>query len=166
MPDNSAIGPESSVSFREVTEETVVPICKLSDTLSEAQTKMVAPNAISIAQAHFNKYAWFRAIYANDTPVGFIMLYDNSEEPEYYLWRLMIAGPYQGMGFGARAIELLVDYVRTRPGVKELKVSCGEGEASPEAFYTKLGFKRNGEMDEGEVVLSLAAGTGVWAAHS
>jgi diamine N-acetyltransferase len=166
MPDNSAIGPESTVSFREITEETVVPICKLSDTLSEAQKKMVAPNAISIAQAHFNQYAWFRAIYADDSPVGFIMLYDNPEEPEYFLWRLMIAGPYQGMGFGKRAIELLVDYVRTRPGAKELNVSCGEGEASPEEFYTKLGFKRTGEMADEEVVMSLAAGTGVWAAQS
>jgi diamine N-acetyltransferase len=165
MPDNPAIGPESTVSFREITEETVVPICKLSDTLSEAQKKMVAPNAYSIAQAHFNKFAWFRAIYADDSPVGFIMLYDNLEKPEYYLWRLMIAGPYQGMGFGERAIELLVDYVRTRPGAKELKVSCGEGEASPEEFYTKLGFKRTGEMEGEEVVLSLGAGTGLWASQ-
>ena len=163
MPDTEAIGRGSQVSFREITEETVVPICKLSDTLSESQRRMVAPNAISIAQAHFNPYAWFRAIYADETPVGFIMLYDNPEEPEYFLWRFMIAGPYQGMGFGERAIELLIDYVRTRPGAKELKVSCGEGEASPEGFYAKLGFKRTGEMAGEEVIMSLAAGTGRWA---
>ncbi len=155
MPDNVAIRPDSKVTFREITSETVRQICNLSDTLSEAQKKMVAPNAISIAQAHFNKFAWFRAVYADEEPVGFIMLYDNPEETEYFLWRFMIAGPYQRMGFGKRAIELLIEYVKTRPDAKKLGVSCGEGEASPESFYTKLGFKRTGEMEGEEVLMSL-----------
>lgn len=155
MPDNSVVRPDSKVTLREITSETVRQICNLSDTLSEAQKKMVAPNAISIAQAHFNKFAWFRAVYADEEPVGFIMLYDNPEEPEYFLWRFMIAGSYQSMGFGKRAIDLLIEYVKTRPNAKKLGVSCGEGEASPEGFYTNLGFKRTGEMEGEEVVLSL-----------
>jgi diamine N-acetyltransferase len=155
MQANSKFSPNSTVRFEEITEETVVPICKLSDTLSEPQKKMVAPNALSIAQAHFNKFAWFRAIYAEDTPVGFIMLYDNPEERKYFLWRMMIARPYQGLGFGAKAIQILIDYVKTRPGANELGVSCEEGEASPEGFYEKLGFKRTGERIGEEIVMSL-----------
>jgi len=143
------------VTLREITEKTVVPICKLSDTLSAVQKTMVAPNAISIAQAHYNKYLWCRAIYADETPAGFLMLYDDPDEPKYFLWRLMVAGPYQGSGYGAEAVRLLIDYVRTRPGAKELLVSCGEGEGSPEGFYAKLGFKRTGEMVGDEVVLNL-----------
>lgn len=155
MPESSKIGPASDVSLREITAETVRQICKLSDTLSDAQKKMVAPNAVSIAQAHFNQFAWFRAVYADEEPVGFIMLYDNPEELEYFLWRFMIAGPYQHMGFGKRAMDLLSEYVKTRPNAKQLGVSCGEGEASPEEFYKKLGFKRTGEKDGDEIVLSL-----------
>lgn len=155
MAENSSNGSEQ-VSLREITEDTVIPICKMSDTLSDAQKKMVAHNAVSIAQAHFSKHAWFRAIYAGETPVGFIMLYDNAEEPQYFLWRLMVAGPHQGKGYGDQAVRLLIDYVKARPGAKELLVSCGEGEASPEMFYQKLGFRRNGEMEGDEVVLSLA----------
>jgi diamine N-acetyltransferase len=116
---------------------------------------MVAPNAISIAQAHFSEHAWFRAIYADDTPVGFLMLYDDPQEQEYFLWRLMIAGPHHGKGFGRRAIALLADYVRTRPGAIVLETSCGQGPGSPEGFYRKLGFERNGEMLGEEVGLSL-----------
>jgi diamine N-acetyltransferase len=116
---------------------------------------MVASNALSIAQAHFSQYAWFRALYADEMPVGFIMLYDNPDEPEYFLWRLMIAAPHQGKGYGRQAVEHLIAYVRTRPNAKELLVSCGEGEGSPEEFYRRLGFARNGEMEEDEVVLSL-----------
>ena len=53
---------------------------------------MVAPNAASLAQAHFSENAWLRAIYADDTLVGFVMLYDAPDEQEYFLWRYMIAG--------------------------------------------------------------------------
>lgn len=154
-PEPVEPGPEAEVSLREVTAETVREICKLSDTLTPPRKYMVAPNAVSIAQAHFNENAWFRAIYAGDTPVGFLMLYDDPEEGEYFLWRLMIAGPHHGKGFGRRAIELLVDHVRTRPGATVLETSCGQGPGSPEEFYRKLGFVRSGKMFDEEVGLSL-----------
>ena len=156
MPDDTTIGPDAVVSLREVTGETVRAICRLSDTLAPPQNHMVAPNSVSIAEAHVEPCAWFRAIYADETPVGFIMLYDNPEEPVYFLWRLMIAAPHQGKGYGRKAVELLIERVRTRPGAKELLVSCEEGDGSPEGFYQKLGFNRNGKMYDDEVGLSLA----------
>jgi diamine N-acetyltransferase len=149
-------GPEAEVSLREITEETVREVCNLSNTLTPPRKYMVAPNAVSIAQAHFSEQAWFRAIYADDTPVGFLMLYDDQEGPEYFLWRLMIAGPHHSKGFGGRAIALLVDHVRARPGATVLETSCGQGPGSPEGFYRKLGFVRNGKMLGEEVGLSLA----------
>ena len=156
MPDDTTIGPDAVVSLREVTGETVRDICRLSNTLTPPQNHMVAPNSVSIAEAHFEPRAWFRAIYADETPVGFIMLYDNPEEPVYFLWRLMIAAPHQDKGFGRKAVEMLIERVRTRPGATELLVSCHEGDGSPEGFYRKLGFKRNGKMYDDEVGLSLA----------
>jgi len=155
MGKPSSIGVDSKVTLREITADTVRQICNLSDTLSDAQRKMVAPNAVSIAQAHFSKVAWFRAVYADEQPVGFIMLYDDPEKAEYFLWRFMIAGPYQHMGFGKQAMELLFEYVRSRPDAGQLGVSCGEGEASPEEFYRKLGFRRTGEKEGDEIILRL-----------
>jgi diamine N-acetyltransferase len=155
-PDVTAPGPEAEVSLQEITAETVREICSLSDTLNPPRKYMVAPNALSIAQAYFEPKAWFRAIYADDSPVGFVMLYDDPEEQEYFLWRYMIAGPHHGKGFGRRGIELLADYVRTRPGARVLETSCGQGPGSPEGFYCKLGFVRNGKMLGHEVGLSLA----------
>jgi len=154
-PEAMELGPEAEISLREITAETVREVCKLSDTLTPPRKYMVAPNAISIAQAHFSEHAWFRAIYADDTPVGFLMLYDDPHEQEYFLWRLMIAGPHHGKGFGRRAIALLADHVRTRPGATVLETSCGQGPGSPEGFYRKLGFERNGEVLGEEVGLSL-----------
>jgi len=145
----------AQVSLREVTGETVRAICRLSDTLTPPRKYMVAPNAVSIAEAHFEPKAWFRAIYADEKPVGFIMLYDDPGEPMFFLWRLMVATAHQGKGFGRRAVELLLDYVQTRPGATELLVSCGEGAGSPEGFYQELGFRRNGKTYGDEVGLVL-----------
>ncbi len=155
MPDYPALDRTAPVSLREITAETVVQICKLSDTLTPAHRKMVAPNGQSIAQAHFEPKAWFRAIYAAETPVGFLMLHDDAEAQEYFLWRFMLAAPYQGLGFGRQAIALLLDYVRTRPGAREFLTSCGQGAGSPEGFYTRLGFRRTGAVEDDEVVLLL-----------
>ncbi len=146
-------GPGEEVTLREITAKTVFGICLLSDTLTEPKRRFVAPNDISLAQAHFNPHAWFRAIYAGRTPVGFMMIVDDDEEHEYFLWRFMVAGIYQGRGYGRQAIERLVEYIRTRPGARELGVSCGLGEGSPEGFYLRQGFVSTGKMEEGEMVL-------------
>jgi diamine N-acetyltransferase len=61
------------ITLREITEDTLRPVLDMEVTPS--QRKMVASNARSIAQAHFSRHAWFRAIYAGKTPVGFVMLY-------------------------------------------------------------------------------------------
>ena len=155
MTEKTEPGRDAVVSLREITGETVGTICRLSDTLSEPQTKMVAPNAVSIAQAHFEPHAWFRAIYADETPVGFVMLWDEPEKGDYYLWRLMVAGPHQQKGFGRRAIEQLIEYVKSRPNATELKASYVPIEGGPRDFYHSLGFEETGEVDHGERVIRL-----------
>ncbi len=149
------LGPYEEVTLREIDDTTVTGICLLSELMQYPQNSFVAPNAYSLAQALFHDTAWYRAVYAGKAPVGFVMLDDNAEKPEYYLWRFMIAPPFQRLGFGAKAIALLIDYVRTRPGANELLVSYIDHEEGPAAFYRGLGFVETGEIDEGEVVMRL-----------
>ena len=92
---------------------------------------------MSIAEAHFEPKAWFRAIYAGEDPVGFVMLYDDPEKPEYYLWRLMIAGEHQRKGYGREALRLLVEHVRARPGARELLDLRRAGRRRPAARSTR-----------------------------
>jgi diamine N-acetyltransferase len=146
---------DSTVSLREVTAETVRTICCLD--VSEEQKHFVAPNSVSIAQAYFEPKAWFRAIYADETPVGFLMLYDDPEETDYFLWRYMVDARYQKLSFGKRAMDLLLEYVRSRPGADELRLSCHPGEDGPEPFYRRYGFGLTGNMlgDEAEMRIDL-----------
>ncbi len=146
---------DATISLHEVTKENLVPVLRLK--VAPEQERFVATNAVSIAQAHFHaEVAWFRAVYADKTPVGFLMLEDKPQAPSYVLWRFMIDRRFQRLGFGARAIRLLVEHVRTRPGARELLTSCVPGDGSPRAFYEKLGFVHTGEVDpDGELVMRL-----------
>lgn len=76
---------QSIVTLREVTKETFRAVAALS--VAEDQKGFVSNNAFSIAEASFEKEAWFRAIYVADEPVGFVMTYEDPEKAEYDLWR-------------------------------------------------------------------------------
>ncbi len=147
-------GPDAEVTLREMTRDNFEAVLDLK--VKPGQENYVAPNVWSIAEAHFAPEAWYRAIYADETPVGFVMLSDKPDEHEYFLWRLMVDGRYQGRGYGRRALELVVDYVRHRPEAHELLTSYVPGEDGPERFYRAFGFEPTGEVLEGELVMRLA----------
>ena len=153
-PDSRKPHSESNVTLHEVTAASLKEVLALQ--VTGRQRAFVADNARSIAQAHFSPHAWFRAIYADDTPVGFLMLYDDPEKPEYYLWRLMIDERYQGNGFGRRAVELLIRHVRTRPNARELFTSVVQADGGPQGFYERLGFALTGDYEDGEAVMRLS----------
>jgi len=150
-----------TVALKEVTRKTLRAVCDLD---AGDGAKQVAPNAVSIAQASFYDEAWFRAIYDDDTPVGFVMLYDPTlsaqpEEPDFFLWRLMIDKAHQRKGLGHAAVGLLIDHVRTRPGATELLVSHTSTAEALSRFYGSFGFVYTGKEEDGEkvMVLPLAA---------
>lgn len=144
---------DAVVSLREVTTDNLDDILRLK--VKPEQEKFVAGNAVSIAQAHFEDKAWFRAIYADETPVGFLMLYDDPDTNDYFLWRFMIDRRYQGMHFGHRALKQLIDYVRAVPGAQELLVSYVPEEGNPGPFYVSMGFAETGQVHDGENVMKL-----------
>jgi diamine N-acetyltransferase len=150
----------SQIRLAEVTRETVAAVCKLD---AGDGGKQVAPNAVSIAQAHFQGEAWFRAVCDDEVLVGFVMLYDptlveSPDEPDFFLWRLMIDRSHQGKGYGRAAVEALVEHVRTRPGARRLLVSHVKGADRLSRFYQSLGFLYNGGEDGGELVMERALG--------
>ena len=153
LDSKTSLGLEATVSLREVTQETVNSILNLR--VTKEQEQFVASNAVSIAEAHFSEDAWFRAIYADETPIGFLMLSDQPDKGEYFLWRFMVDVQHQGKGYGSRALELLIDHVKTRPNAKELFLSHVPGTGSPEGFYRRLGFEHTGEQAGDELVMKL-----------
>ena len=142
----------SVVSLVEVTKDNVRKVTDL--TVMENQEKFVASNAVSIAQAYFEREeTWFRAIYAEQTLVGFLLLFFDKKTEKCYLCRFMIDQRYQGFGFGASALQLLFDYLQTNALADKLIVFHTSGEGNPGPFYEKMGFFYTGELDDDALVM-------------
>ena len=150
-----------AVTLREVTPANRALVEAL--TVTDAQSEYVEGIAESLVEAAATPDArpWFRAIYDGETPVGFVMISDGITvvNPDYlgpyYLWRLIIGQQHQGRGFGAAAIRLVVEHLRTRPDARQLLTSAVPGPASPIPFYLRQGFRDTGAMHLGERVLEL-----------
>ena len=141
------------VTLREITKDTLNTVLTLR--VEDDQQHLVASNERSIAQAYFSEQAWFRAIYADEEPVGFLMMYLDDSKAEYSLWRLMIDHRFQEMGYGRMAMELAITHVRSLPDATELLTSYMPDVGNAGPFYENLGFRETGDMDEGEVVMRL-----------
>lgn len=146
------------VTLREVTRHNVQAVMALD---AGDGGRQVAPNAKSMAQAAVYGEAWPRAIYAGDEPVGFVMLYDPSrvaepEDPDFFLWRLMIDHAWQGRGIGLAALRLVIEHVRGRPHPGEMFTSVVEPAPHLLAFYACAGFELTDQYADGERVLRLA----------
>jgi diamine N-acetyltransferase len=141
------------VTLREVTADNVRAVCDLQ--LEPGQERYVAPAATSVAEAHYEPASWLRAIYADGEIVGLVLLFLDAEKPEYGVWRLMIAAGHQGKGYGWRAMQLVIEHVRTLPRATELLVSYVPGPADPSGFYRLLGFEDTERVEHGERVMRL-----------
>jgi len=150
--------PAPTVSLRPITRDTVRDICLLQ--VSAEQAGRVAANSVSIAEGHFyGEEAWFRAIYADADPIGFIMMYDptgaaSPQESEFYLWRLMIDQRFQRRGFGARAVHLLFEFAYARRHATRIYVSHVKTAPDLGQWYARLGFRYTGREEDGELFMT------------
>lgn len=147
------------VELREITDANRDVVIALD--VAPGQDRFVAGVAKSLAEAATTPEAnpWYRAIYAGDEPVGFVMLsWDVTPAPgifgPWFLWRLLIDARHQRQGFGWAALELIVGLVRSE-GATELLTSYQPGDGSPWPFYEKFGFRPTGEVDGTEVLIAL-----------
>jgi diamine N-acetyltransferase len=70
----------------------------------------------------------------------------------YYLWRLLIDQRFQRRGYARAALDLVVAYVKGRPGAEALVTSAVPGDGSPIGFYLRYGFRLTGQVGNSEQV--------------
>ncbi|MHA2392131.1 MAG: GNAT family N-acetyltransferase [Promethearchaeota archaeon] len=159
--DDRGENPSYKVTLKKISIKNLHSIFNLK--VKPNQENLVAPNAYSIAEAHFTRGSWYRAIYLGDLPIGFVMLIDGTlkfkkitqKSPLMYLWRFMIDGKYQGKGYGKEALQLVIDYVKSRPNVKEIILHHQNAKGDAGEFYKKVGFKHTGKSQLGELEMKL-----------
>ena len=144
---------QTKITLRDVTQETFRSVAKLS--VADDQKNFVAPNAFSIAEASFSDEAWFQAIYADETPVGFAMLFEDFEKAEFGLWRFMIDKEHQGKGYGRAALELIIERVKNHPNATKMELSVVPENIGAIKLYENMGFVDTGRVEWEEKVYEL-----------
>jgi diamine N-acetyltransferase len=140
----------------------------LSPTEEQVRAGFVSPNALSLAQAHYDPWWEPLGIYANERMVGFVMhgRWPAAGVPSYYceapvgvdcILRFMVDGRYQRQGYGREALVQVIERIRQRPQARAIHLSYEPSNLAAAALYTGLGFRPTGRLidDEVEVWLDL-----------
>ena len=141
----------------ELSAATIVAVNNMS--LKPGQEQFLAPVSYGIAATVADpRTSWQRVVLDANEVVGFVSAGFDPEAPEEHfrsvLWRINVDADDQGRGIGRFAIEKLLDEARDR-GLDKLNVIYEEGEAGPEAFFTRMGFTPVGETEYGEVIAEI-----------
>ena len=132
------------INLKEITSKNLKSIIDLN--VKEDQKDYVASNSVSIAQGHYSKSAWFKGIFNDDRPVGFVMLDLIEEENKCFLWRFMIDRKYQGKGFGKIALTQVIDFVKSLNLYTYIATSYVPAENGAGGFYKNFGFIESEEI--------------------
>jgi GNAT superfamily N-acetyltransferase len=150
-----------TITLRELTDANTETIVALRTTRDQERFVSTVAHSLEEAAEYPQGNPWFRAVYADEQPIGFVMLsWDVEPQPPeingpWFLWKLLIDHRHQGKGYGREVVRLVVDIVRGEGGT-ELLTSHVPGEGGPAGFYAKLGFLPRGDVDpEGEIILRL-----------
>lgn len=144
---------KANISLQEITEDSLADILSLD--VADHQKHLITSNAKSIAQAHFSRFSWMRAIYADKTAVGFILLYLDPDSPHYEIWRFMIDKDYQGKGYGRAAMEMVIDFLKELPDCNEIFLCYVPEKGNSSWFFKDLGFVDTGEFHGNEKEMKL-----------
>lgn len=135
-------------------------------TVKEEQESFIAGNEWSLVHAYVGNKTegavYPFGIFDDDKAVGFLMIaYDygkvcnDPDAPEisdnnYFLWRLMIDGEEQGKGYGRKAVELALEFVKTFPhGKADYCWLCyDKNNEVARKLYLSMGFQEIGEQDD------------------
>jgi diamine N-acetyltransferase len=156
-------GVPGHVTLRPVTRDNFEAVTDLE--LLPHQADYLASNSYSIAQASFYPHLKPRAVYADETLVGFMMYAvpraDGEGEPgEYGIWRFMVDAKHQGGGLGRRALGALLDEIRAHGDARRITISYMPDNTAAQRFYASFGFVERGIDDSDEMVALLDAGAG------
>lgn len=117
----------------------------------EDQAGFVGTNENALALAYVHTEMRPRGIYAGDEIVGFIMYAKDPDDGFYYCNRLMVDAKHQGKGYGRRALEILLDELRSK-GERSLDILHKPDNHKAIEIYKSLGFRLTDETVGDDVI--------------
>lgn len=142
------------IKLEPVTKHTFQAIIDMK--LPPEQGCFVAPNVASLALAWlYPQEARPYAVCNDHDVVGFMMLDWDEGERSVGIWRFMIAAEYQHKGYGRKAMIAAIEIVRSTGKFDLMHLNCVPGNQAAYQLYLSLGFRENGEVEDGELVMTM-----------
>ena len=144
------------VELRAITEDNFIDAFNLQ--LAPGQESFVSHPIRSLAQAYvYRNQCQPFGIYAAGKMVGYVMVIYDYDIPEYDVWHMMIDKDAQGRGYGAEALDRVIDYIRTKPfgDSGRIVLTCNKANPVARKLYEGKGFAATGNEDEDEIELAL-----------
>lgn len=144
------------ITLQKVDESNFIACFNLE--LNHGQEKFVSHPIRSLAQAYvYYKQCTPFAVFSGGKVVGYVMVIYDYDEEAYNIWHLMVDRRHQGKGFGRAAMELALEYIRTKPfgSSNRVLMTVTPQNSAAYALYQALGFTETGRSDGDEVELGL-----------
>ena len=89
--------------------------------------------------------------------VGYMMVIYDFDLEEYNIWHMMIDAKFQNRGYGKKALERCLEFIKTKPYGPSNRVvlTCNTDNKIGMQLYESFGFKPTGNEDEDEIELGL-----------
>ncbi len=145
------------VELRSITEENFIDAFHLR--LAPGQERYVSHPIRSLAQAYvYRNQCQPFGIYADGKMVGYVMVIYDNDIPEYDVWHMMIDREAQGRGYGGKALDQVLRYIRTQPfgDSRRVALTCNKGNPVALRLYKRKGFSPTGSEDGDEIELVMA----------
>ncbi|MCR6463431.1 GNAT family N-acetyltransferase [Bacillus paranthracis] len=112
--------------------------------VKKEQQTLIASNLYSIAEVQFLDDFYAKGVYLDETMIGFTMFGIDSDDNNYWIYRLMIDKKFQGKGIGKQAIHLVIDEIRRNNNANISIIMIGY---APENFTAKFLYKKVGFIE-------------------
>lgn len=143
----------NQVHLENVTIDNFIEVASLK--LKVEQENFIASNALSLAQSKYQEECIPKAILVHHNIVGFLMYCLDRTDNEYWIYRLMIDQRYQGLGYGQKAMEIMIKDLKEVATNHLLRISFEPENSVAKQLYEKLGFQTTGVIDSGEIIYEL-----------
>lgn len=144
------------VQLKPITEENFIDAFNLK--LAPGQEEFVSHPIRSLAQAYvYREQCQPFGILSDGKMVGYVMVIYDYDIPDYDIWHMMIDEAEQGNGYGSAALDLVIDYIKTKPfgDCGRIALTCNKENPVAKKLYENKGFAATGVEYDDEMELTM-----------
>ncbi len=146
------------IHLKEVTSENVFDVCELTtnkDGVGTVMEEYLCCNATSIAESKYYPEMHPKAIYDDDTLIGFFMYRHRACEPDTAtICRFMIDYKFQGRGLGRKSLSSILSYFK-QADISKVILMIDDNNTIAKKLYRAFGFTFNGRIEKDEFYYEL-----------